>query len=46
MCLCVCVYFIYQVEEWREVHADGDHAASETELAEQSLSVGEKIIEV
>lgn len=29
----------YQVCERRQVHADGDHAAGETELIESSLSL-------
>ncbi len=36
----------YQVSEWRQVHADGDHAAGEAELAEPSVSLRKKRGEV
>lgn len=53
LCICclhavfVCnAYELYQVGEWGQVHADGDHAAGEAELVEPTVSLREKRGEV
>lgn len=38
--------FSHQGGQWGQVHADGDHATGETELAELSLSLGQEHAEV